>query len=317
MSEKQRRNGRLEGMQEIFFPAVKQLKIGKSFSNHLVLFYWPRIVGEGIANHVKPVKLEYKRLFLRSVHPAWADQLRYMEQDIITKINAYMGEYLVNELVFTGLTNQIEPVSEPTAGLAYEDISRAVQQVALSQQELDDLQQAGSVCQNPDLQSKLLQVGQNLLKLRKYRLAHGWHPCAQEGCQQLAGKGEIYCLSCERGNREKRAAKIRQALYDAPWATYGEFIKDFPCTANELNAQRTILLQQLAGRISSDDRESTDVKTLVMLYRSLPPESLTPEVIDKTMKRLRFDVRFKPKAVQARAGRLAAGRQELYYLEEN
>ena len=55
-----------------------------------------------------------------------------------------------------------------------------------------------------------------------------------------------------------------------------------------------ILIQRLAGSVDYGDTESMEARTLVMLYRSLPPEQLNDEVVKKTMSRLRRDVRYVP-----------------------
>ena len=54
-----KRSGKLEKMNIIFSQALKGIGVGKEFFSHMVLFYWPRIVGKHISANVKPVKIEF------------------------------------------------------------------------------------------------------------------------------------------------------------------------------------------------------------------------------------------------------------------
>ena len=48
-------------------------------------------------------------------------------------------------------------------------------------------------------------------------------------------------------------------------------------------------MQRLASKISSRDKESIDMNLLVMLYKSVPPEKITSELKNDTIKKFRYD----------------------------
>ncbi|MCX6383705.1 MAG: DUF721 domain-containing protein, partial [Actinobacteria bacterium] len=60
--------------------------------------YWEEIVGKEIAKNTKPKKLKDKVLYISTVNPIWASELNLMSQDIISKINGYLKEDMVNTL---------------------------------------------------------------------------------------------------------------------------------------------------------------------------------------------------------------------------
>lgn len=60
--------------------------------------YWEEIVGKEIAKNTKPKKLKDKVLYISTVNPIWASELNLMSQDIISKINGYLKEDIVNTL---------------------------------------------------------------------------------------------------------------------------------------------------------------------------------------------------------------------------
>jgi len=49
---------------------------------------WPKIVGEQVAQHVTPIKLERGRLIVEVDDPSWATQMRFLEPQLIEKLNA-------------------------------------------------------------------------------------------------------------------------------------------------------------------------------------------------------------------------------------
>ena len=49
---------------------------------------WSKIVGEQVAQHVTPIKLERGRLIVEIDDPSWATQMRFLEPQLIEKLNA-------------------------------------------------------------------------------------------------------------------------------------------------------------------------------------------------------------------------------------
>ena len=49
---------------------------------------WPKIVGEQVAQHVTPIKLERGRLIVEIDDPSWATQMRFLEAQLVEKLNA-------------------------------------------------------------------------------------------------------------------------------------------------------------------------------------------------------------------------------------
>lgn len=63
---------------------------------------WARIVGEDVAAHAEPDRLEDGILHVRASSTAWATQLRLMSADILRKIAAAMGPGQVRRLKIDG-----------------------------------------------------------------------------------------------------------------------------------------------------------------------------------------------------------------------
>lgn len=52
---------------------------------------WSSIVGEQIAAHVSPLRIEDGRLHVEVDDPAWATQVRFLEADIVRKVGEATG----------------------------------------------------------------------------------------------------------------------------------------------------------------------------------------------------------------------------------
>lgn len=59
---------------------------------------WPEIAGPQLAAHVVPVRLHGGVLVLRADSSVWAAQVRHLAGDIVTRVNAALGDGSVTTL---------------------------------------------------------------------------------------------------------------------------------------------------------------------------------------------------------------------------
>ena len=52
---------------------------------------WGEIVGEQVAQHVTPVKLDRGRLLIEVDDPAWATHMKFLERDVCTRLSHATG----------------------------------------------------------------------------------------------------------------------------------------------------------------------------------------------------------------------------------
>ncbi|WP_294522383.1 DUF721 domain-containing protein [uncultured Anaerovibrio sp.] len=152
------RKGKLEKMNIIFSQSIKEMGVGKEFFSHMVLYYWPKIVGKHISANVKPVNIEFKKLFLYTSHPIWANQLSYMKDEIKNKINNFMGEYLVEDIVFTNNrpVNITEENNSPAVNIGYE-----INKINLSDKKIEEIKNDLNNVKNDDLKKVIFKVRLN------------------------------------------------------------------------------------------------------------------------------------------------------------
>ncbi len=52
---------------------------------------WVDAVGQTVADHARPVKLDGDRLLVEVDEPGWATQLRFLEGDVIARLRSVAG----------------------------------------------------------------------------------------------------------------------------------------------------------------------------------------------------------------------------------
>lgn len=65
---------------------VRSLRGAGAQATHTLFGRWQQVVGEAIAAHAKPVKIDEGRLLVHVDEPGWATQLRYLEGDLIERL---------------------------------------------------------------------------------------------------------------------------------------------------------------------------------------------------------------------------------------
>ena len=210
-----------------------------------------------------------------------------MKLELIQKINMFIGETVIKNIRFRGYSwdekeREIEPVP------AGPNLGKVLQRVSLAEEEVATVKSSCAIIKDEKLRQQLERLYQKNMKLKKLEQKYEWQPC--EKCGILCPPPEKYCHVCEREQREITEEQIRQLLADMPWARYADVYKYIPCSKEMVNRQRIRMLQKAARKVDPEKPDSIEAKTLVMLYRCIPPEQLTEEIITKTLHRLRNDL---------------------------
>ncbi len=65
-----------------------------------ILSIWPKIAGINIAKRTRPLKIAGKTLYLTVETSTWMEELKYIKEDIIKKINEELKDTAVKDIVF-------------------------------------------------------------------------------------------------------------------------------------------------------------------------------------------------------------------------
>jgi predicted nucleic acid-binding Zn ribbon protein len=81
-------DGSLRPLSEGLDKVVRSLRGAGAQATYTLFGRWQAVVGEAIAAHAKPVKIEQGRLLVHVDEPGWATQLRYLEGDLVERLTA-------------------------------------------------------------------------------------------------------------------------------------------------------------------------------------------------------------------------------------
>ena len=274
--------------------------LGKDFYlnylRHALFFNWRSLVGDTVADHVRPAKLEYKTLFVAIDSAPWKMEFQFKKSAVIKAINDDAECKLIDEILIGRAFKALTPPShDPDPLTPDEIIARDLPNVSLTDEELDEILSNSPAIENERLRTIMLDTSKARARLRKCRLKHGWKRCAT--CERLVPPGEVFCDDCLLKELERFRQTVAEVIREVPWLTYAQLHREmenrmphmikqlYPETVSSI---RATAVQQLARSI--DLRDKRQLKRLVMIYRQLPPDALNDDVIKRTMRQLRFDL---------------------------
>lgn len=282
--------GSFDSVNAILPRMIRSLGMGNKYKTQMIFFYWDQIVGDGIASKAVPAKVSFGTLFLTAKNSVWANNLLMMKLDLLEKINSFLGEKLIRDIRFKGTSWDTDSQEEEAPGEEPEEKGPVLRKIFLSPMEREEARQICSSVEDPELRKHLERLYEKDLKRKKYTTEKGYHPC--QICGVLCPPDDSCCTTCSRLQREQTEEQIRGILAAMPWARYADVHKYIPCKPEMVHQQRVRLIQRYAREINPEKTDSLEAKILVMLYRCIPPEQLTDEMITKTLHRLRNDCRF-------------------------
>ncbi len=273
----------------------------KKYYMHWVLWHWPEIVGDFVAANTHVQGIRKDTLYIHTDNSSLRNELQMMMAQIVQSVNNYAGKKMIAKVAFTkeweksdsdGIDEiRMEPMEQE------ENMGRERRKIPLSPAEMQAAEKLGAAAQDADIAQAVAGLYRKHLQMQKLKIAKNYQKCPH--CGQLMEPERMICAECYHKQQEKMRAAVRQVLRDMPWARYPEVKEYVPeCTPKIVNEQRSIMVQKLAADTDVNDKTSIQAKTLVMLYRCLPPEQLTEDNITRALYALRFDMH-RPKDYKA------------------
>jgi predicted nucleic acid-binding Zn ribbon protein len=88
-------------LQRILKKVLKECNLpAHNVDAYKVFHLWEEIVGEGLANHATPVRIDDRILYVEVDDPVWLTQVRYMKLDILAKISVRIKKGIFKDIRF-------------------------------------------------------------------------------------------------------------------------------------------------------------------------------------------------------------------------
>jgi predicted nucleic acid-binding Zn ribbon protein len=85
---------------EVLFPLLKKRGMASKFEEKALLKIWPKAVGPQIDSQTEPDSFRNGTLFVKTVSSVWVQQLHFMKEEIVNKLNELFGKIVVEEIRF-------------------------------------------------------------------------------------------------------------------------------------------------------------------------------------------------------------------------
>ncbi len=94
------KRGEVVSLKEALADFLKERGWDKKIEGYQIIDHWEEVVGEELAQHAQPIKIEEQTLFLRVKSSVWANELNLRKGEIIEKINLKIKEPTISDLRF-------------------------------------------------------------------------------------------------------------------------------------------------------------------------------------------------------------------------
>ncbi|HEY3275270.1 MAG TPA: DUF721 domain-containing protein [Syntrophorhabdaceae bacterium] len=79
---------------------LKKYRLNGDLDAYRVFSLWEELVGNRIARHARPVRIDGRALLVEVDDPLWLTQLKYMKHDILGKIDITIRKGVLTEMRF-------------------------------------------------------------------------------------------------------------------------------------------------------------------------------------------------------------------------
>lgn len=79
---------------------LDHLGISKKIKQYEVIDLWPKIVGPKIAEVTKVDRIEGDKLFVAVSTSTWRNELMFLKQELIEKVNASLEQKVISDIIF-------------------------------------------------------------------------------------------------------------------------------------------------------------------------------------------------------------------------
>jgi len=87
-------------VKNLIYRYFQKLGLEQPFLENMALYYWKEAVGETIAQHTEPIRVENGIVFVKVDNDVWRQELQFLKKEIIDKLNETVGKQTIQEIKF-------------------------------------------------------------------------------------------------------------------------------------------------------------------------------------------------------------------------
>jgi len=277
-------NRELEKIENYLIPGLGKKENQNKFKVRLLNQNWPEIVGEAMAAHSSPYKLEGKELWITADPGGWLQNITLMSGMILPKINEWWGEEgVILKLKIIGRRE------ERTFSFFSEPEPEKVPDIRIEKSDIELASSEAESIQDDKLREKFIQALSVAKAKERIAREKGLPTCNR--CGIFIEADEVVCRICEGEEKAKRLQKMREYLNTAPWLSPNELAAWAKAPLFEARDVRRNLLGDLAARVLPGEEMSHKGLILVMLITRKQPAELDEATVKTVWNRIQRKIR--------------------------
>ncbi|HZD39211.1 MAG TPA: DUF721 domain-containing protein [Terriglobales bacterium] len=119
-----RKDSHIERLGSVLEQSLKRFDLSSRLNEYGVWPIWDEVVGPTVARNAQPEKIRNGTLFVKVTSTVWMQQLQYMKDVILEKLNQRLGSVIVKKIFFIagqgdaefGAVKEGLPAAAPKAG---------------------------------------------------------------------------------------------------------------------------------------------------------------------------------------------------------
>lgn len=257
----------------------------KKYNSQSIIVHWKKIVGDEIAIHAFPMIVQSGILVVGVNNSVWCHHLSMMKENIISKINHFVGEKLILDIRFQAgyLKNfQNEENSDADVLPAHK---HKFNKIKLDESDIQLINGTVAMIHNNYLKQKIARIMRRDFVLKKIRKQNNWHQCAS--CTVLCRPEESNCSVCKLTKKHEVITKIISTLKQIPWIRHKELNEHIPCTDEEFHQAKYTLVSSIGRAIQDGDTDKFNIMIFIMLTTGAKIEVINEAAIKKTLDKFR------------------------------
>jgi len=129
-------------MKEVLKPLLKEWRIDAATREHEVFSLWERAVGENVSKSCRPAAVHQGTLVVAVRDSAWMQELQFMKDEMIKKVNKAMGGSVIKQIIFKQGSWEEEP-------------DREAGRIELDRSVIEEAKKAVAAIQDPKLREQV------------------------------------------------------------------------------------------------------------------------------------------------------------------
>lgn len=275
----------MQKIEDILATTIRNMGLQKKYNAQSVIVHWKKIVGDDIANHTYPVLVQSGILLIAVNNSVWCHHLSMMKDNIISKINNFIGEKLILDIRFQAGNSKKHPTQENTNTEVEYPIKYQLSKVKLNEDDVQMIHQTVEHVHDKYLKQKIMRIMRKDFAMKNIKRQDNWHKC--KNCLVLCPPEQLYCSVCKLTEKHNVIIKIISTLKDIPWIRHRELNEHIPCTDEEFHQAKYTLVSSIGRAIQDGDTDRFKIMIFIMLTTGAKIEAINEAVIHKTLDKFR------------------------------